>query len=365
VLGPELINLTARPTPIFLEGSAAIQLTQQAAKDLGLKDGQIVQGVIAARGDLLKLLINNKELEWPGSSRFKLGDKLDFRVDSSIFGRSLVPIRGLTTSPGNTPPAIPSPALLQLMHRPDQPSVLAGLFKSGGIEALAAQLGGSEQLRASLMLSMAKLPMAKLSMEKLSPMSVKRGLSNSGLFGEQLLASGVVRQGPDLKQLLRSLLRNAPLQSAIGAELKGAIDEVESKQLESLQAQQSRELSYSFVLPFMDANAVEIELYREASNSAAEDQEWIINLHTESPSLGELWLKTTLQSAASIQMVMWAPRVDVADRAREAASELQYELQRFGLTLEKLDVLNARRPSACEGLSGSGSGSGQMVDLST
>ncbi|MBT6114693.1 MAG: hypothetical protein HOH41_03160 [Porticoccaceae bacterium] len=361
MLGPELINLTARPTPIFLEGSAAIQLTQQAAKDLGLKDGQIVQGVIAARGDLLKLLINNKELEWPGSSRFKLGDKLDFRVDSSIFGRSLVPIRGLTTSPGNTPPAIPSPALLQLMHRPDQPSVLAGLFKSGGIEALAAQLGGSEQLRASLMLSMAKLPMAKLSMEKLSPMSVKRGLSNSGLFGEQLLASGVVRQGPDLKQLLRSLLRNAPLQSAIGAELKGAIDEVESKQLESLQAQQSRELSYSFVLPFMDANAVEIELYREASNSAAEDQEWIINLHTESPSLGELWLKTTLQSAASIQMVMWAPRVDVADRAREAASELQYELQRFGLTLEKLDVLNARRPSASEGLSGSG----QMVDLST
>ena len=356
MLGPELINLTARPTPIFLEGSAAIQLTQQAAKDLGLKDGQIVQGVIAARGDLLKLLINNKELVWPGSSRFKLGDKLDFRVDSSIFGRSLVPIRGLTTSPGNTPPAIPSPALLQLMHRPDQPSVLAGLFKSGGIEALAAQLGGSEQLRASLMLSM-----AKLSMEKLSPMSVKRGLSNSGLFGEQLLASGVVRQGPDLKQLLRSLLRNAPLQSAIGAELKGAIDEVESKQLESLQAQQSRELSYSFVLPFMDANAVEIELYREASNSAAEDQEWIINLHTESPSLGELWLKTTLQSAASIQMVMWAPRVDVADRAREAASELQYELQRFGLTLEKLDVLNARRPSASEGLSGSG----QMVDLST
>ncbi len=347
MLGPELINLTARPTPIFLEGSAAIQLTQQAAKDLGLKDGQIVQGVIAARGDLLKLLINNRELEWPGSSRFKPGDKLDFRVDSSIFGRSLVPIRGLTTAPGNTPPAIPSPALLQLMHRPDQPSVLAGLFKSGGIEAL----GGSEQLRASLMLSMAKL----------SPMLVKRGLSNSGLFGEQLLARGVVRQAPDLKQLLRSLLRNVPLQSAIGADLKGAIEEVESKQLESLQAQQSRELSYSFVLPFMDANAVEIELYREASNSAAEDQEWIINLHTESPSLGELWLKTTLQSAASIHMVMWAPRVDVADRARDAASELQSELQRFGLTLEKLDVLNARRPSASEGLSGSG----QMVDLST
>jgi hypothetical protein len=351
VLGPELINLTARPTPIFLEGSAAVQLTQQAAKDLGLKDGQIVQGVIAARGDLLKLLVNGKELEWPGSSRFKLGDKLDFRVDSSIFGRSLVPLRGAASSLGGASVPVPSPALLSLMHRPDQPSVLASLFKAGGLEALAAQLGGSELLRANLMLSMAKL----------SPMMVKRGLNNSGLFGEQLLGAGVVSQGPDIKQLLRSLLRNVPLQSAMVAELKGAIDEVESKQLESLQAQQSRELSYSFVLPFMDANAVEVELYRGAHNASAEGQEWVINLHTESPSLGELWLKTTLKSPASIYMVMWAPRVDVADRAREAASELGYELQRFGLSLEKLDVLNARRPSVSEGLSGSG----QVVDVST
>ncbi len=92
MLGPELINLIARPTPIFLEGSASIQLTQQAAKDLGLKDGQIVQGVLAARGDLLKLVLNNKELEWSGSNRFKPGDKLDFRVETNLFGRALIPL---------------------------------------------------------------------------------------------------------------------------------------------------------------------------------------------------------------------------------------------------------------------------------
>ena len=115
VLGPELINFTVRPTPIFLEGSASIQLTQQAARDLGLKDGQVVQGVIAARGDLLKLLVNNQELDWPASGRFNAGDKLDFRVEQSIFGRALVPL-GRPVARAAAQPL--SPRLLSLMHRP-------------------------------------------------------------------------------------------------------------------------------------------------------------------------------------------------------------------------------------------------------
>jgi hypothetical protein len=351
VLGPEQINLTARPTPIFLEGSASIPLTQPAAKALDLKDGQIIHAVIAARGALLKLIVNNKELDWPDSGRFKPGDKLDFRVETSILGRSLVLIGRSSTSASNPPLPAPSARLLSLMHRPAQSSILAGLLKLGGFDALGAQIGASEQLGANLLLSMAKL----------SPQMVKRGLANSGLFGEQRLAVGGASQGLDIKQLLRSLLRSMPPQSALRAVLEGAIDEVESKQLESLQSQQSKELSYSFVLPFMDAHAVEIDLYREALNLSGGGADWVINLHTKSPSLGELWLKTTLKSAANIEMIMWAPRTDVAERAREAASELEYELQRFGLSLGKLDVLNAPRPSISEALGGSG----QVVDVST
>ncbi len=348
MLGPELINLTARPTPIFLEGSASIQLTQQAAKDLGLKDGQVIQAVIAARGDLLKLMINNKELDWPGSSRFNPGDKLEFRVEQSIFGRALIPLARSATSPALS---AKSPRLLSLLHRPQQASVLAGLFKQGGLDALLQQGGGAEQIRANLLLFMAKL----------SPQDVKRGLLNSGLFGEALIAAGVPQQGPDIKQLLRILMRSMPPQSAAAAELDSAIDEVESKQLESLQSQQSREYQYSFVLPFMDANPVEVELYRQTENGADSSDEWVINLHTESPSLGKLWLKTTLKSASSIEMIMWAPFSDVAQRAEAAAGELEYELSRFGLNLSKLEVLSAPRPSLSDGLSGSG----QVVDVST
>ena len=349
MLGPELINLAARPTPIFLEGSASIQLTQQAAKDLGLKDGQIIQAVIAARGDLLKLTINNRELDWPGSRRFNPGDKLEFRVEQSIFGRRLIPLTG--SAVGNTAAPL-SPRLLSLLHRPQQTSVLAGLFKQGGLDGIVMQLGGAEQkLLAGLMLSMAKL----------SPQDVRRGLLNSGLFGEALIAAAVPQQGPDIKQLLRILMRSIPPQSAAVAELDSAIDEIESKQLESVQTQQSREHYYSFILPFSDASPVEVELYRQPLNDADSSEEWVINLHTESPNLGQLWLKTTLKSANSIEMIMWAPFADVAQRAQAAASELEYELDRFGLNLTRLEVLSAPRPSLSDGLSGSG----QVVDVST
>ena len=68
MLGPEQVNLNARSSPIFLEGVVAIKITEQLAKQLGLRDNQIVRGVIENRGDLLKLVINNREIEdWKSS----------------------------------------------------------------------------------------------------------------------------------------------------------------------------------------------------------------------------------------------------------------------------------------------------------
>ncbi len=352
MLGPELINFTARPTPIFLEGSVAIQVAAQAAKDLGLKDGQIVQAVIAARGDMLKLVLNKRELDWPGAGRFKPGDQIELRVKVSPLGHTLVPVARAASTAVSAGPTSLSPRLLSLLHRPDQPSVLATLMRQGGLDSLLGQLGSdAAQLRLTLLHSMVRL----------SPEVIRRGLANSGLFGEALLGAGAVPSGLDLKQTLRALLRLLPAKSPIIGELERAVDEIEGRQLESVQAQQVREASYSFVMPFVDANPVAIEFRRGPINRLSDTADWVINLHTDSEALGELWLKTTLKSAGSIEMTMWAPRPGVAQMAENAASELEYELKRFGLTLVKLSVLNAPRPSSREGVAGSG----QMVDIST
>ena len=53
MLGPELLNLTVRPTPIFLEGTASLRIDQPGPRELGLTNFQVVKGVVSIeRGQL-------------------------------------------------------------------------------------------------------------------------------------------------------------------------------------------------------------------------------------------------------------------------------------------------------------------------
>ena len=47
MLGPELLNLTVRPTPIFLEGTASLRIDQPGPRELGLTNFQVVKGVVS------------------------------------------------------------------------------------------------------------------------------------------------------------------------------------------------------------------------------------------------------------------------------------------------------------------------------
>lgn len=375
MLGPEQLNFATRPTPIFLEGVVAVRISEQMAKNVGLRDNQIIRGVIENRNGLLKLMFNNQEFEWSASKNFKPGDKIDFRYESSVYGRSLraisqAPTPGISSAPlsstvlsstvlsstglastGASSLTGTSPRLLSLLYRPDQPSMLSQLFKPGGLELLLSQVAHIP--------AQSGLGQLRQSMGGLSGDAVKNALLNSGLFGEFLLGSQSP-QRTDLKQLLRNLLRNMPLQSAVG-NIELAIDEIESRQIESLQAQQNREISYHFVLPFGDSNPVEVHLERGASSPEQEESDWVINLHTDSEVLGELWLKTTLKDTASLEMIMWVQRPHVAAMARTATLELEQELKAFGLQLTKLSVLNATRPTLDAQLSGPG----HVVDVRT
>ena len=323
----------------------AIRVSEKMARDLGLRDNQVIRGVIENRGDLLKLIINNREINWAGSKRFKSGDRIDFRVESSVYGRVLKPI---SNAPLSTvaPATAPSPRLLSLLYRPAEPQAVTELLRPTTLSALLTQLDTSAQHQ--------KLNYVMQSMARLTPEMIKVALLQSGLFGEFLLGSQN-HTGPDLKQWLRSLLRvAAQSQSQLSVDLERAIDHLEGRQLDSLQAQQNRELSYSFTLPFVDANPVEVQFERGRNDAGEGEADWVINLHTDSAELGELWLKTTLRSDNRLEMIMWAERSGVATIAREAISELEYELQSFGLQLHKITVLNASRPSLDNELSGPG-----------
>lgn len=358
MLGPEQINVSPRPPPVPMEGIAAARVSEQVAKAIGLRDNQIVRGVIEDRGGLLKLVLNNRELDWDDSKRFKIGDRIDFRVESSIYGRSLKPVLGNQLNIASTSIPVPSelgasPRLLSLLYRPNQPSMVNQLFRQETITSFVNQLGAAN----------AKQQVSQLltSMQRITPDVVRNGLLSSGLFGEYLLMQqGAAR--PDMKQFLRNLLKaTLPNQTRAIAELSRAIDEIESYQIEGLQAQQSREVSYHFVLPFFDAHPVAVHIEREANYEGEEEADWVINLHTETDSMGELWLKTTLKASAEIEMILWADRPGAVAIARSASSDLVQQLRGFGLELSKLTLLDARRPTIDPTLSGPG----QVVDVRT
>ncbi|MEC9248374.1 MAG: hypothetical protein VX986_05085 [Pseudomonadota bacterium] len=354
MLGPEQINVAHRPTPIFLEGTTPVRVTEEIALQLGLKDGQTVRAVIENRGDLLRLILNQRDLNWAGSSRFKPGDKVDLKVSFGANGVTLTPVAASTGQNAGKPMINMLPtSLLSLVHRPNQTSILNSVLKPGGLDQVLGYVGAREWAQ--------KLEQLKTSMGRLTPGVVKRGLASSGLFGESLLLSGRQLHKADLKQVLRGLLKAIPEGSQISKSLEQAVLEIEGRQVDSLSSQQNRDVALQFSLPFTDAEPVSVELYKEPDDQDPSKSNWIINLHTKSEQIGEVWLKTSLLSESNVDMTMWAVRGEVAENAKLIGSELEYELQNFGLSLDNLTVLNAARPI---GDTGQG-GAGNVVDVST
>ena len=358
MLGPEQINLAPRPTPTLLEGPASIRVTEQVAKGMGLRDNQIVRGIIEDRSGLLKLVLKNREFDWQGSKKLKPGDTIEFKVGRSAVGRLLSPLGPNISVPILAGPLLESatpltsPRVMSLLYRPDQPSSLAQLLSpniSGGI--LSKALTGTLGLRPEQLF---------FSLARISPEVVRSALANSGLFGEYLLGHQFALR-MDIKQLLRSLLRSDSLHKSDEISLDSAIDEIESRQLEGLYAQQNREVSYHFVMPFLDAEPIEIHFERGQRSASKGEDDWVINLHTNSADLGEVWSKTTIKSSSELEMIFWATSESSTEMARQGKAQLETALTDFGLKLTKFSVLNAPRPVIDPALTGPG----QVVDVST
>ena len=161
--------------------------------------------------------------------------------------------------------------------------------------------------------------------------------------------------------MLRNLLRSDSFHKPDGTSLDSAIDEIESRQLDGLHAQQNREVSYHFVMPFLDAEPIEMHFERGQRSLSKGENDWVINLHTNSADLGEVWSKTTIKGSSEVEMIFWAISESSTEMARQGKARLETALTEFGLKLTKFSVLNASRPLIDPALTGPG----QVVDVST
>lgn len=380
--GAQASQSAGRANPIFLEGKL-LPLDAAIARALGLKESEIVHATVqAGTGGNLALLLRGRLIDVPQPSPWLAGQSLSFKALSVPSGRwnlQLLPgtagaapgteasaARGLSLA-GLALPALPTPMaandagalvsrVANLLFKPAGLPELAQLLKPGGLDGLLQNLQ-----RPDLQTQWRGL---QLSMAQLTPQALQRAVA-AGMGAEVWLARGLPQPADDPKQVLRRLL--AALTGSGDEEdearispLKRALDEIDAARVQAVQAHAQQEVLLRMLLPFHDADPVEL-VFRRAPRQGDEKPPFTVNVHSRSQSLGELWLRTQLQGER-VELTMWALNAEVVQQARARAPELAAQLVDAGLAMQGFQINHGARPA--EPTDFRPSGRGMVVDVS-
>ena len=359
--GTEQAALPGRLNPFYLEGRP-LPLAEPVARALKLRDGQVIQATIAMRGETMTLRLAEQQVDLPPGLRFRPGEEVWLRAYRGIGGWMLKPTAPAAGQPATVP--APAPAedaasgtpsrLLALTLRPPSVSILLDLFNPSSSAALL-RAAADPQL-------VAQFGQMQLSMQGLSPAALQRAVLSSGIWLEAMLGRGQAAPPVDAKSLLRRLARTlGERDSGAVEQVRQAIDDVESAQVNALAAQARGELSFSMVLPFTDANPVHIRFSRPPRRPGSKEAPpFSVDIHTVTDELGEVWLKTSVSRAAHVELMMWALKDSVVRLAQRHSAALGQRLAEAGLTLDSFRIFHAPRPDTPD----SWAPPGAMLDVS-
>lgn len=354
--GVDPTGTALRHEPIFLEGRAPL-IVPPEARALGLRAGQIIPAVLESDG--LKLQLEQQEealtLRAPGSWNLQLGQTVMLRALPQTSGAwALQPVVTPPPASTDTPSTAPTSELIRLAQRGGGLSQLSSLFASGDLarwlamdpaaQTVAAQ--GPTVWREALL---AQLRLLQRDMSSLTPATLRQAVLASGLGAEAFMAQGLPPGGtagaPDMKTLLRRLLRSLSEVSgqAVSA-IRGALDDIEAAQLETVAAQSQGQVIFSVMIPFADAGPFEFKFRKTGVSEDDAESSFVVDVHSRHSGLGPLWLSTVVKKTSHIELKMWAERSEVARLARQNGRDLQFELRTHGLTLKAFEVITGPRP---------------------
>ena len=343
-LGPESVHAITRVAPIHTEMRTAY-VEAPAARVLGLHDGQVVQAVAAMRNDQLKLVLNEHSFNVPLFPYIKEGDLVQLRAQLLPTGKWALQLLHTGSFAGPEAPLAAAPTRLNtLLFQPGGFTSLLALLRPGVLESLVPPVLDAGELKK-------RINTQRLSMGSLQSQSLKRFVLGHAKTSEASLADGDAV--PDnTKVLLRLLMaersRVEEQDSDTDQSLHHALDELEAAQVQSAQNLHKGDLNLALVIPFRDADPVELQFEQKGNKPGQPKNPLVVNMHTQSRVLGEVWLKTTISNSSQVDLTMWALNKDIADLAKFNASELTYELENAGLVMGSFQVYNAPRPDANE-----------------
>ena len=376
MLGPELVSAASRIGPVQAE-NRSVWVQTPVAQQLGLRDGQIVQATVEVRDQRVRLYLKDFFFELPNGWVLKDGDKPFLRVshNAGSWGfliqaypngqapaATAIPVNQLFgLNPGSVLPteaAQPEPQSnrlgMLLMHPPGF-ATFSKLLSDVAQGSLSTQAEGGPLLQ--------RLLQQRNSMAQMNPSMLRKAVMGQARSIENILLQGQAA-ADDPKTLLKTLLG---LLSEEGnnkemiRQVEDASKEFESAQAQSAQKMQQGELSLHVILPFIDADPVDLHFQRPPRKKGQEEQPLSVDIHSRSRVLGEVWLNTQISKGNDVDLVMWALRGEVAHLAKERSGELGLELGSSGLQLQSFQVFNAPRPLARVGESSGTRGS--VIDL--
>lgn len=363
---PEVTQWLPQNTPIFLDGRLPLMLPE-TARQLGLTAGQVVPALVRVSGERMDLWLQGRAVEPPPGWRLTPGETIWVSAHVSANGmwvlrRAAGPAADSAVAP--TPlaqdnavaqSAMAASRLRQLWFHP---AGMAGLLQLMQPEVMEAVL------RSPAMAQWAKaIANNRPAMAQISPKDVEQWLKQTSQTTEAALAQGKAPGATDFKQALAALLKahqSLPLQGVAGGQLQQAMDDIESAQLQSARAMEQREVLISTVIPFRDAPPVHLEVRRERARASGEALRWWVNLYTESPGLGQVWMQAGLGLSDAIDMQVWATQSDTVLDARARAADLRQLLAQAGLKLEQFQVIQGVKPSLG---APAGAPSGSVLDV--
>ena len=333
MLGPELLNLTVRPTPIFLEGTASLRIDQPGPRELGLANFQVVKGVVSIdRGQLyINLAGVAQTLIAPDAFKRYAGQSLHFRVQLTPDGATVLRPVPAPASPA-TPalPVVPGSGQLQLAGTPA--SVLQQLMAPDSLRAmpppLAATLAGL-----GVMLSPAMSLEAQIA-------RARELLSRGGVLNLTSATEGGTRETTLPSMLLRML--GFGTDPAVKERARGLLTEIENRQERTAAALRSDVINAD-ILSWVNGAPVELNLQRGPSGNPPGNPPWIINLYTQFSKDSDVWLRVEHLPVRTVRLDAWLTDPEVFARARDSRAELFAEVADFGLQLEHFAVFNQAR----------------------
>ena len=380
MLGPELVNAASRIGPVQAE-NRTVWVQTPVAQQLGLRDGQIVQANVEVRDQRVRLWVKDFSFQLPNGWVLKDGDKPFLRVSHNAGSWGFL----IQAHPNGQAPATTATPVNQLFGVQTNP--LARPTDMVPLEPQSNRLGmllmqppgfttfsklmndvaqGSWNMPTELGSWLQRLLQQRSSLAQINPSMLRKAVLGQSRSIENMLLQG--QEGADdpktLLKTMLGLLSEAPVDAVDKdsfRQLQDASGEFEAAQAQSAQKMQQGELSLHVILPFVDADPIDLHFQRPPRKKGQEEPPLSVDIHSRSRVLGELWLNTQISKGNDVDLVMWALRGEVAHLARERSGELGLELGSAGLQLQSFQIFNAPRPLARVGESSGTRGS--VIDL--